>query len=129
MRTVSRQSSSKYPIKREKTTQLQNEDAESRNLFCFCETLVTLFLQNTSEPVHPVPVELNRTIPSSSQLSPGPRMCLQCHKQPNNSWALGGDTGARHCPRCEQSLVGKGMKTQVQAAAQQQGTEQHRRGF
>lgn len=78
MRTASRQSSSKYLIKRgEKPTQIQNEDGESGNLFWHCETLLLLFSckillnQFTHFRGYPVPIELKQRIPSLNQMSPG----------------------------------------------------------
>lgn len=131
MRTARRQSSSKYLVKTEKPMQIQNEHGESGKLFGLCETLLLLFswkiLLNKFNHFggYPVPVELKQPIPSLSQMSPGLRECLQRHNQPRSSWALREGPRRRHCPRCEQSVVGQGMKPELQTAAA--GME-HRRG-
>lgn len=84
MRTVSRESSSKYLIKTEKPTRLQNEDGESRNLFWLCELLLfscysflaKCFWTNSScpnsflEPAEPWPEDVP-AVPQTAQEQQG----------------------------------------------------------
>lgn len=109
--------------------------SQAGNLFWLCETLLLLFSCKIllNQFIHfggyPVPIELTNSLPWARWV-PASRMCLQCHKQPDNTCAL----RERHRSKALWQVWAecwwcKWMKTELETAVQQKGIEEHRKGF